>query len=64
LGEQEPADAHEQHASPTLDERCKGGLDFAVAADIEDDELLPNGQILIIVVILLGGGWYGRGRWF
>jgi hypothetical protein len=27
-----------------LDERCKGGLDFAVAADTEDDELLPNGQ--------------------
>ena len=35
---------HVQRASPTLDERCKGGLDFAVAADIEDDELLPNGQ--------------------
>src|SRR5262249_30537703 len=29
-------------ASPALDERCKGGLDFAVAADIEDDQLLPD----------------------
>ena len=33
-----------QRASPALDERCKGGLDFAVAADIKDDELLPHGQ--------------------
>jgi hypothetical protein len=44
LGEQEPAEPGEQRASPTLDERCKGGLDFAVAADIEDDELLPRGR--------------------
>ena len=44
LGEQEPADARVQRASPTLDERCKGGLDFAVAADVEDVDLLPNGR--------------------
>ena len=33
-----------QRASPTLDERCKGGLDLAVAAGIEDVELLPHGR--------------------
>jgi hypothetical protein len=38
------ADAYVQRASPTLDESCKGGLDFAVAADIEDNELLPDGR--------------------
>src|SRR5262249_8631665 len=44
LGVHERADARVQRASPTLDERCKGGVDFAVAANIEDDQLLPNGQ--------------------
>ena len=44
LGVHERADARVQRASPTLDERYKGGVDFAVAANIEDDELLPNGQ--------------------
>src|SRR5262249_58304674 len=39
-----PADARVQRASPTLDERCEGGLDFAVAADIEDFDLLPTGR--------------------
>jgi hypothetical protein len=43
LGVQEPADARVQRASPTLDERCKGDLDFAIAFDIEDDEFLPDG---------------------
>jgi hypothetical protein len=38
------ADANVQRASPTLDKRYKGVLDFAVAAGIEDDELLPNGR--------------------
>jgi hypothetical protein len=38
LGEHGRADAPMQPLSPALDERCKGGLDFAVAADIEDDE--------------------------
>src|SRR6516165_1542091 len=41
LGVHERAGAHVQRASPALDERCKGGLDFAAAADIEDDQLLP-----------------------
>ena len=43
LGVHEPADARVQRASPTLDERCKGDLDFAIAFDIEDDEFLPDG---------------------
>ena len=42
LGVHEGAGAHVQRASPALDERSKGGLDFAVAADIEDDQLLPD----------------------
>src|SRR5262245_49781106 len=44
FGQQELASTPEQRASPVLDERCKGGFDFAVAADIKDDELLPNGR--------------------
>jgi hypothetical protein len=44
LGEQARARTPDQRVSSTLDERCKGGLDFAVAADFEDDELLPDGQ--------------------
>jgi hypothetical protein len=44
LGGQEPANTAEQRASPTLDERCKGGLDFAAGADIEDFNLLLNDQ--------------------
>jgi hypothetical protein len=44
LGRQEPADAAEQRVSPTLDECCKGGLDFAVAAGVEDFNLLPGGR--------------------
>ena len=39
---QERAGADEQRAGPALDEGCKGGLDVAVAADIENDELLPD----------------------
>src|SRR5262245_11611417 len=39
-----PADAGVQRASPAFDERCKGGLDFAVAADVEDFDLLPRGR--------------------
>jgi hypothetical protein len=44
LGGYERADARVQRASPALDERCKGGLDFAVAADVEDFDLLPHGR--------------------
>src|SRR5262245_4668620 len=44
LEEQEPANTANQRASPTLDERCKGGLDFAFAADVEDFNLLPRGR--------------------
>ena len=32
----------EQRTGPRCDERCKGRLDVAVAADIENDELLPD----------------------
>ena len=42
MGVHERAGTDEQRASPALDERCKGGLDVAVAADIENDELLPD----------------------
>ena len=42
IGEQERAGTDEQRTSPALDERCKGCLDVAVAADIENDELLPD----------------------
>jgi hypothetical protein len=31
-----------QRASPALDKRCKGGLDFEVAADIEHNELFAH----------------------
>src|SRR5262249_61937027 len=44
LGQEEPASTANQRASPTLDERCKGGLDFAFAADVEDFNLLPRGR--------------------
>src|SRR5262245_59798631 len=44
LGSQERADAYLQRASPALDERCKGGLDLAVAGDGEDFDLLPHGR--------------------
>ena len=39
---QERAGADKQRAGPALDKGCKGGLDFAVAADIKNDELLPD----------------------
>ena len=42
MGEQERAGTDEQRTSPALDERCKGCLDVAIAADIENDELLPD----------------------
>jgi hypothetical protein len=42
MGVQERAGTNEQRTDPVLDERCKGGLDVAVAADIENDELLPD----------------------
>src|SRR5436305_9213345 len=41
---QERADADVQRGSPTLYERCKGGLDLAVAAGVEDFDLLPYGR--------------------
>jgi hypothetical protein len=44
MGQQERATTDEQRASPTLDERCKGGLDFAAAADVEDFDLLSNNR--------------------
>ena len=34
----------EQRASLTLDKRCKGGLDFAAGAGMEDFNLLPSGR--------------------
>ena len=43
LGDQEPASTTEQRASRMLDQRCKGGLDFTFAADLEDFDLLPHG---------------------
>ena len=42
MGVHERARADEQGASPALDERCEGCLDVAIAADIENDELLPE----------------------
>ena len=42
MGVHERAGTDEQRTGPALDERCKGGLDVAVAADIENDELLPD----------------------
>ena len=42
MGVQERAGTDEQRTGPALDERCKGCLDVAVAADIENDELLPD----------------------
>ena len=42
MGVQERAGTDEQRTSPALDERCKGCLDVAVVADIENDELLPD----------------------
>ena len=42
MREHERAGTAEQRTSPTLDQRCKGGLNVAVAADIENDELLPD----------------------
>src|SRR5262249_43366768 len=44
LGRQKYADAYVQRASSMLDECCKGGLDLAVAADVEDFDLLPHGR--------------------
>ena len=44
LVEQERATADDAARQPPLDERCKGGLEFAVAADVEDFDLLPNGR--------------------
>jgi hypothetical protein len=41
LGEQELAS---KRASPALDECCKGSFDFAVAANVENFDLLPNGR--------------------
>ena len=43
-GVNECTGADEQRAGTTLDERCKGALDLAVAADVEDLDLLPNGR--------------------
>src|SRR5665213_397720 len=42
IGKQERAGTDEQRSSTTLDQRCKRGLDVAVAANIENDELLPD----------------------
>ena len=42
MGVQERAGPDEQRAGPTPDERLKGGLDVAVTAAIENDELLPD----------------------
>src|SRR6516162_6150496 len=42
MREHERASTVEQRTSPMLDERCKGGLDVAVAADIDNDEFLPD----------------------
>jgi hypothetical protein len=44
LGHQEHAHPYVQRASPTLDERSKGALDLAAAADVEDFDLLPHGR--------------------
>src|SRR5262245_60022548 len=44
LGHQEHAHPYVQRARPTLDERCKGALDFPVAAGIEEVNLLPHGR--------------------
>jgi hypothetical protein len=42
MGVRERARADEQRASPALDERCEGCLDVAIAADIENDQWLPE----------------------
>ena len=42
MGVQERAGTAEQRACPALDERGKSCFDLAVAADIENDELLPD----------------------
>ena len=42
VGTKESANTANQRASPTLDERCKGGLNFAFAADVEDFNLPPR----------------------
>jgi hypothetical protein len=42
MGVQECAGTDVQRTSPALDERCKSRLDVALAADIENDELLPE----------------------
>jgi hypothetical protein len=42
MGEHERARTDEQRTNPALDERCKGCLDVAVAAGIENNELLPD----------------------
>src|SRR5262249_33614452 len=38
----ERAATDEQRASPALHERCKGGLEVALALDVENDDLLPD----------------------
>src|SRR5262249_28712394 len=38
----EGTSADEQRTSTALDKRCKCGLEVAVAADLENDELLPD----------------------
>ena len=43
MGVQERNGPAEQRTRPTLRERRKGGLEVAVAADFDDDELLPDG---------------------
>jgi hypothetical protein len=43
VGGQERARTNEQSTSSAVYERCKGRLDVAVATDIENDELLPDG---------------------
>ncbi len=56
IGVQGRARTHEQRTSPTLDERCKGHLDLAGAADIDNDELLPDSKRRGLHVSLLRYG--------
>jgi hypothetical protein len=69
LGEQELASTPKQRASPALDECCKGSFDFAIAADVENFDLLPNGRSRSSD-LSLGSGEFGidehgnsRGSW-
>src|SRR5262249_48100913 len=42
MGVQERTGPGEQRICSTLRERCKGGLDLALTAGFDDDELLPD----------------------